>query len=98
MNYVPKISDSVSMALQKAGKKQKDLAERWGKTKQSMSMKFVNDSFFGDDLVDIAKFTGGKLAFIYPDGTVINIDVDPDMSKRRNQKKTETQNGDEENG
>lgn len=86
------------MALQKAGKKQKDLAERWGKTKQSMSMKFVNDSFFGDDLVDIAKFTGGKLAFIYPDGTVINIDVDPDMSKRRNQKKTETQNGDEENG
>ena len=95
---MPKISDSVSMALQKAGKKQKDLAERWGKTKQSMSMKFVNDSFFGDDLVDIAKFTGGKLAFIYPDGTVINIDVDPDMSKRRNQKKTETQNGDEENG
>ena len=92
---MPKISDSVSMALQKAGKKQKDLAERWGKTKQSMSMKFVNDSFFGDDLVDIAKFTGGKLAFIYPDGTVINIDVDPDMSKRRNQKKTETQNGDE---
>lgn len=86
------------MALQKAGKKQKDLAERWGKTKQSMSMKFVNDSFFGDDLVDIAKFTGGKLAFIYPDGTVINIDVDPDMTKRRNQKKTETQNGDEENG
>lgn len=95
---MPKVSDSVSMALQKAGKKQKDLAERWGKTKQSMSMKFVNDSFFGDDLVDIAKFTGGKLAFIYPDGTVINIDVDPDMSKRRNQKKTETQNGDEENG
>ncbi len=84
---MPKISDSVSMALQKAGKKQKDLAERWGKTKQSMSMKFVNDSFFGDDLVDIAKFTGGKLAFIYPDGTVINIDVDPDMTKRRNQKK-----------
>ena len=95
---MPKISDSVSMALQKAGKRQKDLAERWGKTKQSMSMKFVNDSFFGDDLVDIAKFTGGKLAFIYPDGTVINIDVDPDMSKRRNQKKTEMQNGDEENG
>ena len=95
---MPKVSDSVSMALQKAGKKQKDLAERWGRTKQSMSMKFVNDSFFGDDLVDIAKFTGGKLAFIYPDGTVINIDVDPDMSKRRNQKKTETQNGDEENG
>lgn len=95
---MPKISDSVSMALQKAGKRQKDLAERWGKTKQSMSMKFVNDSFFGDDLVDIAKFTGGKLAFIYPDGTIINIDVDPDMSKRRNQKKTEMQNGDEENG
>ena len=84
---MPTIADSVRMALTKANKKQKDLAEYLGKSKQSMSMKFTNDTFFGDDLVTIAKFTGGKLAFVYPDGTTINIDVDLDMSKKRNQKK-----------
>jgi len=75
------------MALNKAGKRQKDLAAYWGKSKQNMSVKMVNDAFFADDLVDIAKFTGGRLAFIYQDGTVINIDKDPDMTKKRNQKK-----------
>ena len=31
----------------------------------------------GHQLADIAQLTGGKLAFIYPDGTQIPIDPDP---------------------
>ena len=84
---MPTVADSVRTALAKAGKLQGDLAKVLGKSKQSMSMKFAKDTFFADDLVTIAKFTGGKLAFVYPDGTLINIDADLDMSKRRNQKK-----------
>ena len=62
-------------ALAKAGKQQKDLAELYGVTKQSMSMKFKRDAWFGKDLTRIAEFTGGKLAFIYPDGTTIQFDI-----------------------
>ena len=68
------ISASVRMALTKAGKQQKDLAELYDVTKQSMSMKFKRNAWFGKDLVRVAEYTGGKLAFIYPDGTTINID------------------------
>ena len=70
------ISASVRMALTKAGKQQKDLAELYNVTKQSMSMKFKRHAWFGKDLVKVAEFTGGKLAFIYPDGTMINIETE----------------------
>lgn len=70
------IAKCVRMALAKAGKQQKDLAELYGVTKQSMSMKFKRDAWFGKDLTRIAEFTGGKLAFIYPDGTTISIDTE----------------------
>ena len=70
------ISASVRMALTKAGKQQKDLASMYNVTKQSMSMKFKRNAWFGKDLVKVAEFTGGKLAFIYPDGTTINIEAE----------------------
>ena len=70
------ISASVRMALTKAGKQQKDLADLYGVTKQSMSMKFKRSAWFGKDLVKVAEYTGGKLAFIYPDGTTINIEAE----------------------
>ena len=68
------ISKSVRMALAMAGKKQIDLAQLYGTSKQSMSTKFARESWFGRDLTRVAEFTGGRLAFVYPDGQVIYID------------------------
>lgn len=68
------ISKSVRMALDKGEKKQNDLAQLYGTSKQSMSTKFARESWFGKDLIRIAEFTGGRLAFIYPDGQIIYID------------------------
>lgn len=70
------ISDSVSAALKKASLKQNDLAASYGKSKQSMSMKFTRDSWFGKDLVKVAKLIGADLAFVFPDGSKITIDTD----------------------
>lgn len=68
------ISKSVRMALDKGEKKQNDLAMLYGTSKQSMSTKFTRESWFGKDLTRIAEFTGGRLAFVYPDGQIIYID------------------------
>ncbi|MGN1367513.1 MAG: hypothetical protein ACI4WX_01480 [Aristaeellaceae bacterium] len=70
------ISNCVKMALAKAGKKQRDLADLYGCTKQSMSTKFRRESWFGKDLAKVAEFTGGKLAFVYPDGQTIYIETE----------------------
>ena len=72
------ISDSVSSALKKAGLKQNDLAAAYEKQKsrQSMSMKFTRNSWFGHDLVKVAKLVGADLAFVFPDGSKIRIDTD----------------------
>ena len=75
------ITNSVRMALTKAGKKQIDLANLYGWSKQSMSTKFSRGSWFGKDLAKVAEFTGGRLAFVYPDGQVIYIDPDEDEKK-----------------
>ena len=64
------------MALKKAELKQNDLAAAYGKSKQSMSMKFTRDSWFGKDLVKVAKLVGADLAFVFPDGTKIMIEAD----------------------
>lgn len=70
------ITSSVKRALTKAGKRQLDLARLYGCSKQSMSTKFTRESWFGKDLVRVAEFTGGTLAFVYPDGELITIRTD----------------------
>lgn len=72
------ISKSVKMALNKAGKRQNDLAALYECSRQSMSAKVNRESWFGKDLVRVAEFTGGKLAFVYPDGQIIYIDSGED--------------------
>ena len=72
------ISNSVKMALSKAGKRQLDLAALYGWSKQAMSTKFSRGSWFGKDLARVAEFTGGRLAFVYPDGQIIYIDHEQD--------------------
>ena len=62
------LSDTVRMALAKRGMSQQDLADKWGSTRQAINNKFSRDSWSGDDLMKLARITGGKLAMIYPDG------------------------------
>lgn len=69
------LSDSVRMALKKARKNQTDLIRIWGNSKSAMSNKFRLERWSGNDLVRVARFTGGKLAFIYPDGQQILIET-----------------------
>ena len=71
------LSDSVRMALKKAGKNHTDLIRIWGNSKSAMSNKFRLERWSGDDLLRVAEFTGGRLAFIYSDGQQILIDPEP---------------------
>ncbi len=71
------ISDGVRMALKKAGKSHLELCGLWGNTPQAMSNKFRLQRWTAQDLIRVGKFTGCKLALIYPDGEQILLQ-DPD--------------------
>lgn len=72
------ISDKVKAVLALAGKKQQDLAQIFGMTKQTMSNKFARDSWSGKDLAKVAELVGGQLAIIMPDGQTITLGIDED--------------------
>ena len=69
-------SQVVKMALVKAGLKQKDLMTVFGESRslQSINNKVRLDRWFANDLALVAEMTGGKLAFVYPDGQMFVID------------------------
>ena len=67
------ISKAVRMALKKAGKQNRDLAELWDYTLNAVSNKFAWERWTGKELTEVAELTGGRLIFIYPDGTQILI-------------------------
>lgn len=69
------ISNAVRSILSMKGRKQNDLLGVLDvKSKQALSNKMVNERWYGSDLVSIAEFTGGKLAFVYPDGQMVYIE------------------------
>ena len=68
------VSTSVRMALAKGNKKQTELAELLGFQRQAVNLKLAKERWTGAELARIAEFTGGKLAFIYPDGQQILIE------------------------
>lgn len=68
------VSTSVRMALAKGNKKQTELAEMLGFQRQAVNLKLAKERWTGAELARIAEFTGGKLAFIYPDGQQILIE------------------------
>ena len=76
------VSDSVRMSLKKARKSQLDLSRLWGNTPQAMSNKFRLERWTGQDLIRVADFTGGKLAFVYPDGQQILIEAPAENDTR----------------
>ena len=66
-------SDAVRMAIAKAGIKQNELSKIWGTSPQAIYNKLNLERWTARDLAQIAKITGGKLAFVYPDGQEILI-------------------------
>lgn len=62
------VNDKVRAILALAGKRNIDLAELYGVSKQSMNNKMTNNRFSADDLIRIAEFTGCRVAFVLPDG------------------------------
>ncbi len=68
------VSKAVRMALTKGNKRQTDLVEALGlSSSQSVFLKLQKERWTGTDLATVAELTGGKLAFVYPDGTEIRI-------------------------
>ncbi len=69
------ISNAVRSVLSMKGRKQNDLLGVLDvKSKQALSNKMVNERWSGSDLASIAEFTGGKLAFVFPDGQMVYIE------------------------
>ena len=68
------VSTAVRMALAKGNKKQTELAELLGIQRQPVNLKLAKERWTGAEMARIAVFTGGKLAFIYPDGQQILIE------------------------
>ena len=71
------VSDAVRGALKKGKISQKELAKRWGKLPQAINNKLRQYSWTGEELAGIAEMTGGKLAFVYPDGAEIPVEAGP---------------------
>ena len=67
------VSNIVRMAAMKKGMNQARLAEAWGASKQAINNKFYRDSWSAEDLMKVAEITGGRLAFVYPDGQQLFI-------------------------
>ena len=67
------VSNAVRMAVAKKGMNQAELAKAWGVSAQAINNKFYRNSWSAEDLMKVADITGGKLAFLYPDGQQILI-------------------------
>lgn len=74
------VSDKIKCVLTLCGKKQLELAEYYGMSKQTMSNKMARESWSAADLAKVADFTGSKLYFEMSDGQKISIDLN-DISK-----------------
>ena len=70
------VSDKIKGLLALRGKKQIELADAFGMSKQTMGNKMNRGSWSARDLAKGAEFCDCKLAFIMPDGQQIFIDAD----------------------
>lgn len=68
------VSQRVKQALVGCGKKQIELAEYFGISRQAMSNKFSRNSWSADELAKVANFVGGNLVIEMPDGQRIIVD------------------------
>ena len=86
------VSASVRAALSMAKKRQLDLAALWETSPQAINNKFRLERWTGEELARVAALTGGKLAFVYPDGQQIFISSSETGSKAKGQKKAKPPN------
>ncbi|MBS5166391.1 MAG: hypothetical protein KHY77_11645 [Butyricicoccus pullicaecorum] len=70
------MSDKVKGLLALCGKKQTQLAESFGMSRQTMGNKMARNSWSGNDLAKAAEFCGCKLAFLLPDGQQIILNAE----------------------
>lgn len=82
------VSEAVRRAMKKGKLSQTELGRRWGTSPQVINNKLRQYGWNGDELAEIAAFTGGKLAFVYPDGE--QIDFDNPVGETRPEKKART--------
>ena len=85
------VSSAVRMALAKGKKKQVELAAFLGIQRQPVNLKLAKERWTGAELARIASFTGGKLAFIYPDGEQILIEAPEKETEKAPEKEAETE-------
>ena len=75
------VSDKVKGLLALSGKRQIELADFFGMTKQTMSNKMARDSWSAKDLARVAEFVGCKIGFLLPDGQHIFLEVELDLEE-----------------
>ena len=73
------VSDKVKGLLALSGKRQIELADFFGMTKQTMSNKMARDSWSAKDLARVAEFVGCKIGFLLPDGQHIFLEAELDL-------------------
>ena len=72
------ISANIKALLALNGLKQSDLLQPLSmSSRQSLSNKFTNERWSAQDLVDISRLCGSKLAFIMPNGQQIIVENEP---------------------
>ena len=72
------ISANIKALLALSGLKQSDLLQPLNmSSRQSLSNKFTNERWSAQDLVDISRLCGCKLAFIMPNGQQIILENEP---------------------
>ena len=75
------VSDKVKGLLALSGKRQIELADFFGMTKQTMSNKMARDSWSAKDLARVAEFVGCKIGFLLPDGQHIVLEAELDLEE-----------------
>ena len=72
------VSANIKALLALSGLKQSDLLQPLNmSSRQSLSNKFTNERWSAQDLVDISRLCGCKLAFIMPNGKQIIVENEP---------------------
>lgn len=70
------LTNKIKAMLQMTGKKNKELGEYLElKSAQALTNKFNRGSFSAEDLIKIAAFLDGELAFTLPNGQKITLDL-----------------------
>lgn len=75
------VSEAVRCALKKGKVSQTALGIRWGTTPQVINNKMRLKRWTGEELAQVAEYTGGKLAILYPDGEEFRIEPEEESSE-----------------